>query len=260
MCCFKKGGFWNTLKARWYQKGLKYSTLPKTALDIILPETKDCKTFLDIGSGCGTFAIPLANVGKKVTAIDPSRAMVEILNEEIKNRKIKNIKTINASWGEVKVKPHDAVICANVPELLKSKDFLRDISMPVLKGFNSGWAKKMVFLIGAANPNADKFYYKELYPVLFNKEFPPKTDYMETYNALHSFGIFANINIIDYNFDQPFDDMEDALEFWKEHLGIVTEEYDEKLRRFLKRKLEKRNYGLIARFRKKSAIIWWRKV
>ena len=64
-------GFWNTLKAKWYQKGLKYSTLPKIALNIILPKTRDCKTFLDVGSGCGTFAIPLAKAGKTVTALDP---------------------------------------------------------------------------------------------------------------------------------------------------------------------------------------------
>lgn len=247
----RQKGFWNTLKARWYQKGLRYSTLPKTALNIILPETRDCKTFLDIGSGCGTFAIPLAKAGKKVTALDPSNAMLQILSEEIKKRKIKNIRTINAPWGEAVLKPHDAIICANVPELLKSERFLRDVSL---------WVRKAVFLIGAANPDADKFYYKELYPVLFNKEFPPKTDYLTTYTALHSFGIFANINIIDYNFDQPFDDMEDAVEFWKEHLGIVTEEFDERLKDFLKQKLEKTKHGLIARFKKKSAIIWWRKV
>lgn len=246
----EKPGFWNTLKARWYQKGLKYSSLSKTALNIILPNTKDCKTFLDIGSGCGTLAIPLARSGKKVTAIDPSRAMIQILDEEIKNKKIKNIRTINAPWGGVKIKPHDAIICSNVPELLKSAGFLSDISI---------WAKKAVFLIGAANPCADKFYYKELYPLLFNKNLPAKIDYLETYKALHSFGIFANINIIDYNFDQPFDDINEAIEFWKEHLGIVTEEYDEKIRWFLKKKLEKRGKGLIARFKKKSAIIWWRK-
>ncbi|MBI5893397.1 MAG: class I SAM-dependent methyltransferase [Deltaproteobacteria bacterium] len=246
----KQKGFWNVLKARWYQKGLKYSSLPKTALDIILPQTKDCKTFLDIGSGCGTFAIPLAKAGKKITAIDSSKAMIEILNEEIKKNKIKNIRTINAQWSNVKTNPHDAIICANVPELLKSEGFLKDISL---------FAKKAVFLIEGADPNADKFYYKELYPILFNKKFPPRSDYLKTYTTLHNLVIFANVNIIDYNFDQPFDDVKEAVEFWKEYLGIVTEEFDEKLKGFLEKKLEKTKNGLIARFKKKSAVIWWRK-
>lgn len=244
-------GFWNTLKAKWYWKGLKYSTLPKAALSIILPKTRDCKTFLDVGSGCGTLAIALAKTGKKVTAIDPSPAMIKLLDEEIKNKKLKNIKTINTAWGEVELKPHDVILCANVPELLKdSIDFLRQAN--VLAG-------KAVFLIEGADPNADKFYYKEIYPLLFNKPFLPRTDYLKTYTDLYSLGIFANVEIMEYNFDQPFDDMNDALEFWKEYMGIVTAEHDEKLKNFLEGKLEKFKDGLIAKFNKKSAVIWWRR-
>ena len=244
-------GFWNTLKARWYQKGLEYSTLPKIALNIILPKARDCKTFLDVGAGCGTFAIPLVKAGKQVTALDPSPAMIKILNEEIKNKRLKNIKTINAAWGEVEIKRHDVIICANVPELLKdSKTFLKEANE---------LARKAVFLIEGADPNADKFYYKELYPLLFNKPFLPRADYLKTYTDLHSLGIFANIEMIEYSFDQPFDDMNEALEFWKEYIGIVTGEHDEKLKNFLKDKLEKFKGGLIARFHKKSAVIWWKK-
>lgn len=244
-------GFWNKLKAKWYQKGLKFNTLPNAALKIILPETRSCKTFLDVGSGCGTFAIPLSKTGKRITAIDPSKAMITLLNEEIKKKRLKNIKTINAAWGEAELKPHDAIICANVPELLKdSLDFLKQAN---------AIARKAVFLIEGADPNTDKFYYKELYPLLFNKPFLPRTDYLKTYTDLHAIGIFANVKIIDYDFDQPFDDMQEAVEFWKEYLGIVTAEHDERLKGFLGGKLDKFKGGLIARFHKKSAVIWWRK-
>ena len=245
-------GFWNTLKAKWYQKGLKYSTLPKIALNIILQKTRDCKTFLDVGSGCGTFAIPLSKAGKTVTALDPSKAMIALLDEEIKKKKLRNVKTINAAWGEVEIKPYDAILCANVPGLLKdSIDFLKQAN---------ALAKKAVFLIEGADPNADKFYYKELYPLLFNKPFLPRTDYLKTYTDLHSLGIFANVEIIEYDFDQPFDDMEEAVDFWKEYMGIVTGEHDEKLKIFLGGKLKRYKGGLIARFHKKSTVIWWGKV
>ena len=244
-------GFWNTLKAKWYQKGLKFNTLPETALKIILPKTKNCKTFLDVGAGCGTFAIPLSKEGKKVTAIDPSAPMIKLLEEEIKKKRIKNIKTILAAWGETEIKPHDVVLCANVPELLKD-------SIEFWKQAHS-LAKKAVFLIEGADPNADKFYYKELYPLLFNKPFAGRTDYFKTYTNLHNLGIFANVEIIEYAFDQPFDNMKEALDFWKEYMGIVTAEHDEKLRNFLEGKLEKFKGGLIARFHKRSAVIWWKK-
>ncbi len=107
--------FWNTTKVRWYKEGLKYNNLPEKALEIILPETEDCETFLDVGSGCGTLSIPLAESGKKVTAIDSSKAMIQALQDEIKERDIKNIDTMVAYWSDVEIKPYDVILCANVP-------------------------------------------------------------------------------------------------------------------------------------------------
>lgn len=244
-------GFWNRLKAEWYHRGLKYNTLPNIALDRILPRSKGSRTFLDIGAGCGTLAIPLAMAGKKVTALDSSKAMIDLLNEDISKLKLKNIATVLASWGEVEVKPHDVVLCANVPTLLSEPEkFLTEVNR---------LAKKSVFIIESADPDSDKFYYKELYPLLFNKPFGKRTDYLRTYTALHSMGIFANVEIIDYDFDQPFKSLDEAVEFWKEYIGIVTEEHDRKLRGFLEKKLVKKRSMLLARFHKKSAIIWWDK-
>lgn len=243
-------GFWNRLKAQWYRKGLEYNSLPNVALSFILPRAGSASTFLDIGSGCGTLAIPLARAGKKVTAIDSSRAMIDILEEDIRKDGIKNIKPLLAAWGDVEVKPHDVVLCANCPTLLREESFLKETDR---------LARKMVFLIEGADPDSDKFYYKELYPLLFNKPFEKRTDYLKTYTALHDMGIFANVEIIDYDFDQPFDDIDEAVEFWKEYIGIVTEEHDRTLREFLEKKLIKSKGLLFARFHKKSAIIWWRK-
>ncbi|MBI5888897.1 MAG: methyltransferase domain-containing protein [Deltaproteobacteria bacterium] len=242
-------GFWNRLKAEWYSKGLKYSTLPRTAVPFILSKAAGARTFLDAGAGCGTLAIPLAKKGKKVTALDPSRSMLAVLDGEIKKQGLKNIKTILAAWGQAEVKPHDVVICANVPQLLKGNEpFLRDAD---------ALSKKAVFLIEGADPNADKFYYKDLYPLVFNKSFSQRTDYLETVKLLHSMGIFANVEIIEYDFDQPFADVDEAVHFWKEHMGIVTEEHDARLKGYLRKRLVKKGNVLFAPFHKKAAIIWW---
>lgn len=243
-------GFWNRLKAGWYRKGLEYSTLPGIAVSYMLARTADSKTYLDVGAGCGTLAIPLATAGKKVTALDSSPAMIEILKEEIAKRGIEGIKPVCAAWGEVEMKPHDVVVCANVPALLaEPRGFLKDAAR---------LAKKAVFLIENADPASDKFYYRELYPLLFNRPFGQRSDYFKTCSALHEMGIFANVEVIEYDFDQPFDDMGEAVEFWKEYLGIVTGEHDRKLREFLEKKLVRKKGMLFARFHKKAAIMWWR--
>ena len=243
-------GFWNRLKAGWYRKGLEYSTLPDIAVSYILSRTGDSNTFLDVGAGCGTLAIPLALAGKKVTALDSSPAMMDILEEEIIRGGLKGVKPVRAAWGVVEIKPHDVVLCANVPALLtEPQGFLRDAAR---------LARKAVFLIENADPNSDKFYYRELYPLLFNRPFGQRSDYFKTYTALHEMGIFANVEIMEYDFDQPFDDIKEAVEFWKEYLGIVTGEHDGKLREFLEKKLIRKKGMLLAKFHKKAAIMWWR--
>ena len=244
-------GFWNSLKAEWYYKGLKHSTLPRAALPVITGRAKGASSFLDIGAGPGTLAIPLVKAGKSVTALDASGAMIALLANEVKKLGLKRLKPVHSRWGEHKLKAHDAVLCSNVPALVKETPGFLEEAVAL--------ARKYVFIIESADPGADKFYYKELYPLLFGKKFGPRSDYIKTYDRLHSMGIFANVEMIEYDFDQPFADIDEALLFWKEYMGIVTTEHDAKLKRFLSKRLVKKGKGLLAKFHKRSAIMWWRK-
>ncbi len=247
----KVKGFWNRLKARWYRKGLEYSNMADVVLGFILPKVQGARTFLDVGCGCGTLALPLARMGRTVTALDPSPAMIEILEEDIKREGLENIKTIAAAWGEVELAPHDVVICANVPELLiEGRGFFKDADRLAEKG---------VFLVQGADPGADKFYYKELYPLIFKRPYERRSGYIKTLETLKGLGISAGVEEVEYDFDQPFDSMDEAVEFWKEYMGIVTDEHDRKLKDFLQKRLVKEGKVLVARFHKRSAIIWWLK-
>lgn len=243
-------GFWNRLKAEWYHKGLRYSKLPEAALSVILPNARGVKTLLDVGAGCGALSIPLAAAGMRVTALEPSEHMLAVLERDIKEQSIENITPVAGSFADTELKPHDGLLCANVPELTRDPAFLKAAD---------ALARSAVFIIAGADPNADKFYYRDLYPLLFNKPYGERQDYLSTYTTLHSLGIFANVVLIEYDFDQPFDDLDEAVEFWKEYMGIVTMEHDERLRGYLEKRLDRLGKGLIARFHKKAAVIWWKK-
>lgn len=247
--------FWSEKKARWYNEALKYSDYPEKVMGVILPLIKGCRSALDIGAGCGALTIPLAKRLKKVTALEPSSAMIGILKEEAEKQGLRNIECIEAEWpnlpkGKRSLKQYDIVLSANVPgALMDSEEFIRGVEK---------LAKRYVFFIQGVDQHKDKFFYRELYPIIFKREYPPRDDYLGTYRLLHSLRIYANVAIVEYNFDQRFRDLDGVVDFWKEHMSLKTSEFDETLREFLKGKLERFRKGYVVKIRKKTAIMWWR--
>lgn len=240
---------WNLQMALWYNDALKYSNYPQKVLEVIRPIIKDCKTLLDIGAGVGALSIPLAKTIKKITVLDPSPSMLRVLREEAAKKKIKNINYVNSTWEDSILDNHDVIIAANIPSsLVDSSSFIWQIN---------NLSNKFVFLILGVDPNKDRFYFKELYPLVFKQQYYPKPDYLKNYIALYQMGIYANIELIEYDFDQRFVNIEEALEFWKAHLQLDTDKYDKIIKEFLENKLITQENNLIAKIHRKSAIIWW---
>ena len=240
---------WSEKRADWFRKAQRISDYPDKAIAVMEPILKDCKSALDIGAGTGALALPFARRLKKVTAVEPAPAMVKALKEESELHGLKNLNIIALPWEESNVGEHDIIICANLPSfVVDAPGFLEQI-----RGLG-----RYIFHIQNVNPNKDKFFYKELYPIIFKKEYVKKVDYLDSYIRFHEQGIYANVNIIEYNFDQPFDDLDEAVEFWKEYLGLGTDEFDNFLCDFLSAHLQKKDSGYLFVDKKKSAVIWWK--
>lgn len=240
---------WSDKRANWFRKAQRISDYPDKVIAVMEPILKDCKSALDIGAGAGALAIPLAKRLKKVTAVEPAPAMIKVLKEESELQGLKNLNIIALPWEESNAEEHDIIICANLPSFV--------VDAP---GFLEQTRKlgRYIFHIQNVNPDKDKFFYKELYPIIFKKEYQKKVDYLDSYIQFHSLGIYANVNIIEYNFDQPFDDLDEAVDFWKEYLGLETGEFDDFLQDFLKSRLKKQDDGYLFVDKKKSAVIWWK--
>ncbi len=56
---------------------------------------------LDIGAGPGNWALPLAETGAQVTALEPAAAMLEILHSRAKAAGTQGIKVHQATWQEI---------------------------------------------------------------------------------------------------------------------------------------------------------------
>ncbi len=236
--------FWTKKKARWYMKAIESCNYQQKIISVIGPLLKPEDTLLDIGAGVGAFSVPLAKRVKRVTALEPSPAMAEELKNHAKKEGVSNITIIRELWGDVSIEPHDVVLIANTP-VVKNREALK----AVIKK-----ATRLVILV-ISMPEENKFFFKELYPVIFKREYTPKIDLKEVFSILDDSKIKYNVKEVKYDFDQPFDNLEEAVEFWKEYM--VLENYEDFLKKFLEKRLEKDGNGVRYPLRNSAQIIWF---
>jgi molybdenum cofactor cytidylyltransferase len=67
-------------------------------LDALLGLARPDDTWLDVGSGAGRFALPLALAVREVVALDPSPGMLSALREAMTDHGIDNIRVVEARW------------------------------------------------------------------------------------------------------------------------------------------------------------------
>jgi hypothetical protein len=119
-------------------------------------------------------------------------------------------------------------------------------------------ARRGIAIVQNAGSGAEKFYFGELYPLLLGRPYPGRRDYLHTVNLLHERGVFANVRIVEYDFDQPFADLKEAVGFWTAHMRLDAPQQVETLTRFLQARLRAEDGGLLAPMHRQSAVVWWR--
>jgi SAM-dependent methyltransferase len=115
------GDTWQERAREFDERVKKKLERPDELRDFVIERLGPTDAVLDIGSGTGGWAIPLARVVRKVTAIDPSPAMNEILKENIESSGVANVEVIEGRWEDVEVPPHEVALCSHA--MYGSPDF-----------------------------------------------------------------------------------------------------------------------------------------
>lgn len=142
---------------------------------------------LDVGSGPGTLAVPLAGLVGKVTALDFSGEMLQILRRHAAKEGLENLTTVRASWvddwGHLGIEAHDAVIASRSLAV-------EDLRQALLR--LNQWALRKVFITDRVGPGPfDPGAF-----VALGREFNPGPDYIYTLNLLYGLGIHARVDFI----------------------------------------------------------------
>ena len=209
-------------------------------------------TILDIGAGTGRHAVALAPHAQRVTALDPSPAMLAFLREDAEEASLDNIDVIEGAWPDAagETPEADIVISANV--LYPIEDVV-----PFLVAMD-GHARRLCFLqLMAHQPWFDP---PGLWQAVHGEPRRPQPAYMEAVNLLHQLGCYANVEIAWVDIPRTFDSLDIAVERFAESVAVGDdEERRARLRAALEETLEIRSDGTLALAGQRfpQATVWW---
>jgi len=212
--------------------------------------TKD-STVLDVGAGTGRHTLALAPLVRRVTAVDPSQAMLDLLRDDLAEQRITNVDVVQDEWMQAQVEPADAVICSHVfYPIADAAAFARRLD---------AHARQRVFVYIRVDPLAtDLGLWREFYGVPLQGQ----PVFGDLYPLLEQVGIVADVDIVEHRFTWTFSSMEEAVVQVRNALCLREDDAgaDEKLRGLLRERLvESRDGRLGPRIESaRSAIISWR--
>lgn len=185
-------------------------------------------TVLDIGSGPGILAIPLAQKVKTVTVVEPSAAMLDLLQAHCREFGIHNITVNHCDWEAIDADTfpkHDYVIASYSLMMENLKDALAKMD---------ALAKKQVYLYWFSGMTTWEKITSDLMPRIHGRAavLHPKADVI--YGILCQLGISANvIHLEGTSFDREFADKEGAMQDLRKRLNVGPGEQDALLEAYL---------------------------
>lgn len=210
-------------------------------------------TVLDIGSGPGTLALPVAARAKAVTAVDFSRGMLDILEEQARSSRLDNITTVHGSWEDdwaaLGIEPHDIAIASRSLGVSDLGAALRKLNR---------YATRAVFItdrIGATPFEAGAF-------AAIGRRFLPGPDYIYTVNTLYTLGIHPNLAILQLEQEVEYASMEEALNSYSWMFQAITPVESTALREYLASRViaaAGERLTILRETPPRWALIWWAK-
>ncbi len=241
---------WDNIAPK-FDKWMEKDDYPRKILSIIKTEPSD--SVLDIGCGNGVITIPLAQKANKVTAMDISGKMLEILAKKAEDSDLKNIDIINQRLEDLKaseIGKHDVVVASRslngVSNIQKELEKINEI------------AQKYVYITLWGVDN--RKFEREIAKIL-GKKSHQHPDYIYVYNMLHQMGIYANVEMLECNTRNYYSNIEEALERLRWRIGDLNKDDESILRGYLEKKMIKTPDGSISFSKGKAdwVLIWWKK-
>jgi hypothetical protein len=211
------------------------------------------ESLLDIGAGPGRITVPAAKIAGRVTALDASGPMLEVLGRNVCTAGLVNVSRVHMPWEQVvigeHVQPHDVVIASRSPGM-------RD-----LRKLDSA-AIKRAYVMLFSGPSLKEFHDELLDGVL---DVPAQRRPMRgslsghalVFNQLCDMGIDPNVTFVPDGFTNWYETRDSAYRdlSWLH----VPADRVERFRHNVDAYLQPENGGYRLLEQTKTAIVWWSK-
>lgn len=210
---------------------------------------------LDIGSGPGTLALPLARAGASVTAVDPAEGMLAELRAAAAREGLTTITTVRGLFEDLDPDrdlepPYDRVVASF------------SLVMPDIRSALAAMdaaASGSVHLYWFADAPLWERIYLALWEDLHGAPYHPGPRADCLFNVLYDMGIYANVLMRPLESTTTFSTLEDAVEHFAPRMGVETGEQQETLREYFRAHLVRRADGFVLAGSSTYAAIWWQK-
>jgi len=241
----KAQSFNNGVKQRWAK--------PDSHREFVLSLLKrhQGSTVLDIGAGTGGWAVPMARLAKKVTAIEPSSEMIRFMTDNLKSEGVGNVEIVQASWpeGEKEIGTHDFSLCSHAM-----------YGCPDLQSFVSAMArstrKSCLMLVRA--PSHDGIMAKAARRIWGHPHDSP--NFQVAYGAMLQMGIYPHVFMGSPDQWEPRTSasLEEAVAEVKRRFRLVSSsEHDAFLQNLIESRLTFQEGKYVWPREVRSALIYW---
>ena len=201
------------------------------------------ETVLDVACGPGTFAIPLAKRGCKVTATDFSAEMLRWLKLQADKENCQSIDCIHGRWLEMNLQgQYDTVMCMSGLGVISADSSHEAKLGETLEQLYKLAKKRLIILI----PHADSHLNADMQHILGEDDVPiERLRIAMIYYAMVDHGMLPSLQIIKRPFKWFFEDVDDACKTLLKKSGIkdVSPDILTRLKNYLKTVLQKDDSG-----------------
>jgi len=200
---------------------------------------------LEIGPGPGTLTIPLSEEVGKLTCVEASKTNLQILKENLEEKKIENVELINEYWEKANIENgFDLVVCSHF--LWMVEDLEKHLER--MEQFSNGYC---VIVQPCGRDEIVKEAFEEICKERYLGQFEPDADYF-AYVILREWSRALDVRRLEYSFKL---NLEEGIRYIASFLGKfieVDEEVADKIRDFLMAEV-----GESWLVKNKAVVMWW---